>query len=404
MLTSTKSSNFKSSMAHQGGAKGGAANAPPSLAKRRTASGDDLAVSDINNSIVNLKLQEPTNPHKMGQATYNEKVPTGRGNITDETKIANKENNKNNTSQGGSFYKNINRGGAGKKNKKNQNGKGWKQQEQSNRRFEKDGHFVSYEESKGRFNDGASVRTCGFDWLDRINQNMTGIQGVVLLNEFGQPVVEYLPQDGFEYKVIVKANNNNNNNNNNKQDGNKKQRDQPSQRPLPTQQVHQHFMGQPGLGTHVFPGYPLVEGNAGLQSCQGVVMGNYAPQGYPTYMYSPSSQQTVYPMMMMMTPQPPSSPSRFGVPPHGMYAGCEHYQTQPQYFQPAQAEYGGGNNGYEDGYHRFRQLPPLPNLDETPMAEERTVNDGIRRVSVEPSSIEEECNVNGIPSVSPIPH
>lgn len=392
MLTAKKSSD-KNNKADNGGAKGAAAKVPPSVAKDRAATGKENVITGISNGIANLTLKEPPILPKMGQSAYKKKRfhggKNGANSIDDDN-----DSKKNSGGDRVDENKKITRRD-GWKNKSKHGGKYQHHQD----RTEKHGIPTQPMNVSGRFDDTSSLGTASYQWLDRINQNPNGIQGVVFLNEHGQPVVEYLPQDGFEYKIVITTDNNNN------QDGDKKQKTRPVEIAQPRQE--QFPIIQPIMGDPVFQGYPLLEGTIVAASGPGGYVGNYPPQGYqpPVYGFPPQQQHGRPMMMMMMHPRPPSTPPRYAAPGQGMYAGYQAFQNE-LYFHPAQAGFGGGDFAGGGNYDQFDNVPPLPRLDEAEVAMGNARNENRRRVSLEHRAVEAEQRYAdpSVPCVSPMPH
>jgi hypothetical protein len=386
MLT-THSSNKNSNAGVHGGSKG-CAGVPPSVTKSR-ATHNNLLLSDITSGIVNVELQEPKILPNMGQASFEVQYQDGKKAHWNGKGKKNFDNS-NSRSIGvgnGSHYKEK-RSNKGKKKifPIERLHQGWKQENQQQRRFEKGDASSPKKEIGRRIDDVIRPGTGSYEWLDRINKNQHGIQGVVFLNEFGQPVVEYLPQEGFEYRIVLKTTNND-------QNVSKHLLSKDTQN-HPFDQNHQ-LMSQGIFANHVITGCPILEGtvvpSAGTEGFM------YASQGYASYMYGLPPQHQGHPMMMMMM-QHPSNPPQYRAQDDVVYVGYHHYPNEQHFYQPPHAGFTNEHNVREENYEQAHRLPPLP-LDDYGRTEEI---DDASRVSLEPR-LARHGKCSSVPNDSPIP-
>lgn len=379
--------------AHNGGAKDKVASGTSSLA---TTSGSSFnnkkAIVDITNGVVNIELQDKPILPKMEEAMYNTKKSQcdNNGNKNDRqsqkksdgnNKVRKSNNSINDTggqaaaaAAGGGSRNNKTRGAC--KTKKMQPDKS----QQRNDRIEKG------RQQQQQPNDAMS---CDYDWLKRINQNKHGIQGVVFLNEFGQPVVEYLPQDGIEYILTAKVDKQNVGNND------KKMEQKQQWHPLPPEamchpsfQQQLYYVDQPVFGSQVLSGYAVPEA---ANVTQAGVVGNHAQYGYFAYnMYDTQPllyQQQGYPMHMMMPHghHHPSNSTGNGDPPHGMYAGANYFQyVHHPSQQAAQAGVESDNGEQEEMQYPEILIPDLDAVGDDVDQAYFDVEEGlVRQVSLE---------------------
>jgi hypothetical protein len=372
MLT-TKPHNKNTFAVIHGGSKT-CVGVPPSLTKSR-ASRDDLLISDITNGIVNIELKEPKFLPNMGQTSFDEQFQADKK-VNWNGKSKKSFNDTNNRSIGGGSSthckgKRVNKGR--KKNYPDERlQQGWDAENGASSRNKENVRLVD---------DVARPSTSSYEWLDRINQNQHGIQGVVFLNDLGQPVVEYLPQEGFEYRVVLKVTS----------DGRKgKKKAWPKDAQCCPLSQNQQQVSQGIFASHVLPGCPVFEGT--VVSSAGANGFLYAPPGYSPYMYSLYPPQQGHPMMMH-----PPTPSHYGAQNDVVYAGYHQYTNEHHFYQPPYAGLTNAHNEPKENYDQIKSLPPPLPLDDHGRAEENA-----RRVSLEPR-LARQGNCCVVPSVSPIP-